>query len=376
MDGRVLKGAFRAVLPVIAAAVLAAGVAVAAGPQARGLTEKSVEPSVDKQVKGASGTWRSCDEAGSGQEVRYRIVATLPSNADAYERLPFEVADEFGAGLLVDAGSVRVCVRDAGTGAGADTGTGTGTGEREVTTSCGVELGDGRLTVDVGKGDALRVVGAPAGEAVVTVSYTARLADAALAGARRGNLNTAHVRYLACPNGEEMASTETVAARLLTWKVRVAKSGSGRALRGARFELRDSRGGLVGAVTTGEDGTAAFPGICSGSYTLAETAAPRGYLRAGETRLALRADLGSDGDGATLQASSDGAGAVVSCDAQAGVVTVAVEDEPEAAAGALEPPRTGDGTPVALACAALACVLGVGCLARAAGGRHAGRRRQ
>lgn len=370
MDGRVLKGAFRAVLPGIVAVVLAAGLAVAAGPQARGLAEKTVEPSVAKQVKGASGTWRVCDEAGSGQEVRYRIVATLPSNADAYARLPFEVVDEFGAGLLVDAGSVRVHVRDAGTGAGA------GAGEREVTSSCGVELGDGRLTVDVGKGDALRAVGAPAGEAAVTVSYTARLADAALAGARHGNLNTAHVRYLASPDGEEMTSTETVAAQLLTWELRVVKSGSGRALRGACFELRDSRGGLAGAVTTGEDGTATFPGICSGSYTLAETAAPRGYRRAGETRLALRADLGSDGDGATLQASSDGAGSVVSCDAQTGVVTVAVEDEPEAVAGALAPPRTGDGMPIVLACAALACALGVGCLARAAGGRHAGRRRQ
>ncbi|RCX15463.1 LPXTG-motif cell wall-anchored protein [Anaerobacterium chartisolvens] len=48
-------------------------------------------------------------------------------------------------------------------------------------------------------------------------------------------------------------------------------------LAGAKFEIRNSGGTLVGTVTTGSDGKAAIDGLSFGDYTLKEIEAPAGY---------------------------------------------------------------------------------------------------
>ncbi len=62
--------------------------------------------------------------------------------------------------------------------------------------------------------------------------------------------------------------------------IEVVKHQSGdesKLLAGASFELRDSTGKVINAVTTGTDGKALFSSLQLGSYTLVETKAPSGY---------------------------------------------------------------------------------------------------
>ena len=54
-------------------------------------------------------------------------------------------------------------------------------------------------------------------------------------------------------------------------------------LSGAEFSLYDSEDNLVDVQTTGADGTATFEDLVYGSYTLVETKAPNGYVRAEDT---------------------------------------------------------------------------------------------
>jgi LPXTG-motif cell wall-anchored protein len=51
-------------------------------------------------------------------------------------------------------------------------------------------------------------------------------------------------------------------------------------LSGAEFSLYDSNGALVSVKTTGADGKTTFEDLVYGSYTLVETKAPKGYVRA------------------------------------------------------------------------------------------------
>jgi len=65
--------------------------------------------------------------------------------------------------------------------------------------------------------------------------------------------------------------------------VAVLKTGTDNVpLANAEFTLYNASGAVVAVKTTGADGKAAFENLEYGSYTLVETQAPRGYVRAGD----------------------------------------------------------------------------------------------
>lgn len=284
-------------------------------------TAKSSGPTLKKQVRDASGRWREAGEAGRGERVSYRIVASPPSNAAAYAKLPFHIVDNLPPGMWVDAEGVRVAVRDASGN------------ERDVSSSCAVSCEKGTLSVDVGKGDALPLLPAEAGKAKVVVRYGAKLTAKSAVGAKRGNPNFAHVECPGSPTSGRMQSSERVRAQLFTWKLRLVKTGSKEPLEGAVFELRRADGRIVGKASTGKEGTADFPSMPSGTYQLVETEAPQGFKRAADTTVTVRADLGSRGVKTRISAHAEGAGSLKSVSVPKGTVTVSVDDEPGSEAG-------------------------------------------
>lgn len=327
-------------------------------------TAKSAGPTVRKQVKDAPGRWREAGEASQGQKVSYRIVSTMPSNAAAYEKLPYKIVDELPAGMWVDAGGIRVMARD-------ESGN-----ERDVTASCEVGCSDGKLVVDVGKGDALPLLSSDPGKASVIVLYDAKLTEKSAVGAEKGNPNLAHVEYPGSPTSGGTVSTEKARAQLFTWKIRLVKTGSDEPLSGAVFELRTAEGGLVGKSTTDGDGLAGFPSVASGTYQLVETEAPEGFERASDTTVTIRADLGARGAKTRISAHAEGSGRLKSVSVPKGTVTVAVDDAPGSegpsegrdsdSEGISENPKTGDTGRLPLAAlgiAATAAVLLVACAA-------------
>ena len=101
--------------------------------------------------------------------------------------------------------------------------------------------------------------------------YTAELSADAKAGSY---LNTAWVSYL-----DEESAPDVVIVR--TYGINIFKydSVTNGGLAGAEFELKDSTGGVIATVTSGENGYIRIDGLDEGEYTLTETKAPDGYVK-------------------------------------------------------------------------------------------------
>lgn len=109
------------------------------------------------------------------------------------------------------------------------------------------------------------------GNTAITVTYTAELSADAKAGSY---LNTAWVSYL-----DEESAPDVVIVR--TYGINIFKydSVTNGGLAGAEFELKDSTGGVIATVTSGENGYIRIDGLDEGEYTLTETKAPDGYVK-------------------------------------------------------------------------------------------------
>ncbi len=127
--------------------------------------------------------------------------------------------------------------------------------------------------------------------AVVTITYTAKVASAAAIDGR-GNKNTATIGYVDEPNGTP--HEQTVDKTFYTYALAIKKvDQSGQALKGAKFTIATEAGTPVkvtddgnGVYTVGgtgtevvspESGLIIIKGVKAGKYILTETDAPKGY---------------------------------------------------------------------------------------------------
>ena len=279
---------------------LVGGTAVTVAP-------KAATPEVHKHVlEDSDGAWQKAADATVGDDLYWRLAATIPAGLIGYDTYTVEFADTMSAGLDVAkiASSARVYVA-AGTDGGLDavavTGGSVGTepadGWKDITFGCSVSVDAAVNTFTVGTGDLIAALGSAekfAAGARVVVVYNAPLGAGANRGAEKGNPNEVYLRYPRSPfsdQGGEGGYTRTPSddACAYTWDLALTKRASDNQapLSGAVMRITDDRGRRLAAdgtwvegdatVATGADGRVTIGGVDSGVLTVEEVAAPEGY---------------------------------------------------------------------------------------------------
>ena len=282
---------------------------------------KAATPRVAKHVlEDGTAAWQKAADATVGDDLYWRLSATVPAGLSAYDAYTVQFVDTMGAGLDPSrvAASMRVYVAagtDGGFGAvpaGKDgrAGTEPAKGWTDITAQCGVSVDGNTFTVRTG--DLIAALGGAdafaAGARVVAV-YDAPLNGACNHGIAKGNPNEVYLRYPRSPLADQSGDagftrTPSDDACAYTWDLALTKRGSDgdKPLPGAVLSITDDRGRTLSAdgtwdaegkatVTTGEDGRVTVSGVDSGKLEVRELKAPKGYTAFKGTRsVTVKAD--------------------------------------------------------------------------------------
>ena len=281
-----------------------APIMVLVGGSAVTVKPKAATPKVFKHVlEDSAVAWQKAADATVGDDLYWRLSATVPAGLAAYDTYAVQFVDTMSAGLDPSkvAASMRVYVA-AGADGGFDAvqtgrvGTEPAKGWTDITAQCGVSV-DGK-TFTVRTGDLIAALGGAdaftAGARVVAV-YNAPLNSACNHGIAKGNPNEVYLRYPRSPFADQsgdagFARTPSDDACAYTWDLALTKRGSDgdKPLAGAVLSIADDRGRTLAAdgtwdaegkatVTTGEDGRVTVSGVDSGKLEVRELKAPKGY---------------------------------------------------------------------------------------------------
>lgn len=276
---------------------------------------KAATPKVAKHVlEDGTAAWGKAADATVGDDLYWRLSATVPAGLSAYDAYAVQFVDAMSAGLDPSrvAASMRVYVAagaDGGfdavkTGKGGRAGTEPAKGWTDITAQCATNVAaDGTFTVRTG--DLIAALGGAdaftAGARVVAV-YNAPLNSACNHGIAKGNPNEVYLRYPRSPFADQSGDagftrTPSDDATAYTWDLALTKRGSDgdKPLPGAVLSITDDRGRTLAAdgtwdaegkatVTTGEDGRVTVSGVDSGKLEVRELKAPKGYTAFEGTR--------------------------------------------------------------------------------------------
>ena len=372
---------------------------------------KAATPEVCKHVlEDSDGAWSKAADATVGDDLYWRLAATIPAGLAGYDAYTVEFADAMSAGLdpAKVASSARVYVAaetgggfDAVTVAGGSAGSEPADGWIDITSGCDVAVDSTVNTFIVRTGDLIAALGGAekfAAGARVVVVYNAPLRAGANRGTQKGNPNEVYLRYPRSPfsdQGGEGGYTRTPSDRATayTWELALTKRASDdqAPLSGAVLRITDDRGRRLAAdgtwvegdatITTGADGRLTMGGVDSGVLTVEEVSAPEGYAGFAGARELVLAVEGLDVQQVaaarpTLSVSAAEPLRVDGADAASGAAEATVLNSrrpkgPIEWLGGLLP-KTGDGS-----LAALFVLAGAGGLLAAASrlfGRRGGRR--
>ena len=267
---------------------------------------KAATPKVQKHVlEDGTAAWQKAADATVGDDLYWRLSATVPAGLTAYDAYAVQFVDTMGAGLDPSrvAASMRVYAA-AGAGGGFDAvacegGNASSTpakGWTDITSQCNVSVEGNAFTVRTG--DLIAALGGAdaftAGARVVAV-YNAPLEANCNRGATKGNPNEVYLRYPRSPLADQSGDagftrTPSDDATAYTWGLSLIKRSSAddKPLAGAKLRIIDDRGRILttdgtwstdvdACVTTGADGHVELRGVDAGVYTIEEVAAPKGY---------------------------------------------------------------------------------------------------
>ena len=240
------------------------------------MTPKGDVPGIKKEVKDindstdAAGNyteWQKSADHDIGDDVPFRISATVGSDYANYGTYAFTIHDEQSAGLTFN-NDVVVKV-----------GSNTIDSQYYSVETTGL---DGNCTFHVVFENLKEIqdVTIQAGS-VITVEYTSELNTDAVVGSA-GNPNEVYLEYSNNPNAAGTGKTPRDTVIVFTYKVDVNKvDGNSTPLPGAAFKLeKKMQNGDwkdVDEITTDGTTTFSFEGIDDGTYLLTETKTPTGY---------------------------------------------------------------------------------------------------
>ena len=260
------------------------------GQRAITINPKTALPTVEKKVKDIDDSedgsitdnpWHDSADHDIGDTVRFKLTATLPSNAQFYETYTMIFHDTMSAGLTLDPASIQVLMYE--TKHKADVDTDLNDFAKDVTSSFTVTttgLTDG-CTFEVGCENVYAIEGVTKDTAFV-VYYKATLNENAVIGAI-GNPNEVYLEFSNNPYEEGTGETEPDKVIVFTYQLVINKTDShGHSLQGAGFTLSkknvDGTYTVIGEELKGDDMTTfTWNGLDDGDYKLEETTVPEGY---------------------------------------------------------------------------------------------------
>jgi len=369
---------------------------------------KAATPKVAKHVlEDSAATWQKAADATVGDDLYWRLSATVPAGLTAYDTYTVRFVDTMSAGLDPSkvAASMRVYVAagaDGGfdavqTGKDGRAGTDPAKGWTDITAQCATKVAaDGTFTVRTG--DLIAALGGAdaftAGARVVAV-YNAPLNGACNHGIAKGNPNEVYLRYPRSPLADQSGDagftrTPSDDACAYTWGLSLIKRSSSddKPLAGAKLRIIDDRGRILttdgswstdadACITTDADGHVELSGVDAGVYTVEEIAAPKGYTAFEGKRTVTVTAEGLD----VKQVATAKSKATVSvenplrvdtADARTGSIELSVLNTPSKEAGRGFMPSTGDRTLVLVAALAAigVAVIVVALVIKRGGGRR------
>ena len=267
---------------------------------------KAATPKVAKHVlEDSAAAWQKAADATVGDDLHWRLSATVPAGLTAYDTYTVQFVDTMRAGLDPSkvAASMRVYVAAGADGGfdavaceGGNAGSTPAKGWADITSRCKVSVEGNAFTVRTG--DLIVALGGAdaftSGARVVAV-YNAPLGANCNRGATKGNPNEVFLRYPRSPLADQSGDagftrTPSDDACAYTWGLSLIKRSSSddKPLAGAKLRIIDDRGRILttdgswstdadACVTTGADGHVELSGVDAGVYTVEEVAAPKGY---------------------------------------------------------------------------------------------------
>ena len=367
---------------------------------------KAATPKVAKHVlEDSTAAWGKAADATVGDDLYWRLSATIPAGLAAYDTYAVQFVDTMSAGLDPSkvAASMRVYVAagadggfDAVTCEGGNANSTPAKGWTDITSQCRVSVEGNAFTVRTG--DLIAALGGAdafaAGARVVAV-YDAPLNSACNHGIAKGNPNEVYLRYPRSPFADQSGDagftrTPSDDACAYTWGLSLIKrSSSGdKPLAGAKLRIIDDRGRILttdgswstdadACVTTGADGHVELTGVDAGVYTVEEIAAPKGYTAFEGKRTVTVTAEGLDVKQVAaakpeVTVSVESPLRVDTADAGTGSIGLSVLNTPSKEASRGFMPSTGDRTLVLVAVLAAIGVVAivVALVIKRGGGRH------
>ena len=377
------------------------------GGSAVAVKPKAATPKVAKHVlEDSAAAWQKAADATVGDDLCWRLSATVPAGLTAYDTYTVQFVDTMSAGLDPSkvAASMRVYVAagadggfDAVTCEGGNANSTLAKGWTDITSQCRVSVEGNAFTVRTG--DLVAALGGAdafaAGARVVAV-YNAPLGANCNRGATKGNPNEVYLLYPRSPLADQSGDagftrTPSDDACAYTWGLSLIKRSSSddKPLAGAKLRIIDDRGRILttdgswstdvdACVTTGSDGHVELTGVDAGVYTVEEVAAPKGYTAFEGKRTVTVAAEGLDVKQVTaakpkVTVSVESPLRVDAADAGTGSIELSVLNTPSKEVSRGFMPSTGDRTLVLVAALA---AIGVAAIVAALVIKRGGGRRE
>ena len=377
------------------------------GGSAVAVKPKAATPKVAKHVlEDSTAAWQKAADATVGDDLYWRLSATVPAGLTAYDTYTVQFVDTMSAGLDPSkaAASMRVYVAagadggfDAVTCEGGKANSTLAKGWTDITSQCRVSVEGNAFTVRTG--DLVAALGGAdafaAGTRVVAV-YNAPLGANCNRGATKGNPNEVYLLYPRSPLADQSGDagftrTPSDDACAYTWGLSLIKRSSSddKPLAGAKLRIIDDRGRILttdgswstdvdACVTTGSDGHVELTGVDAGVYTAEEVAAPKGYTAFEGKRTVTVAAEGLDVKQVTaakpkVTVSVESPLRVDAADAGTGSIELSVLNTPSKEVSRGFMPSTGDRTLVLVAALA---AIGVAAIVAALVIKRGGGRRE
>ena len=368
---------------------------------------KAATPKVAKHVlEDSTAAWQKAADAAVGDDLYWRLSATVPAGLAAYDTYTVQFVDTMSAGLDLSkvATSMRVYVATGADGGfdavaceGGNANSTSAKGWTDITSQCKVSIEGNAFTVRTG--DLVAALGGAdaftAGARVVAV-YNAPLGASCNRGAIKGNPNEVYLRYPRSPLADQSGDagftrTPSDDACAYTWGLSLIKRSSSddKPLAGAKLRIIDDRGRILttdgswstdadACVTTGADGHVELTGVDAGVYAVEEIAAPKGYTAFGGKRTVTVTAEGLDVKQVAaakpkVTVSAESPLRVDTADAGTGSIGLSVLNTPSKEASRGFMPSTGDRTLVLVAALA---AIGVAAIVAALVIKRGGGRRE
>lgn len=255
---------------------------------------KSGVPTVEKQVlEDSNSTWQKQADATAGDDLYWRLDATVPSILTSYTSYKIVFDDTLGVGLA-EPSDIHVYLAPAAediweTGLEVSQGW-TELGDEEYTHiyTPAADGGSFKVALDLVEAAKAHAIDASQGVRVVVV-YDAPLSTSLGTGMGNGNVNAVTLIYPKSTYSTETTTTQESKAVAYSWNLIFTKcdADDGTPLSGAVLRIRDDKGRYLtpdgtwssneATITTGSDGTISVRGVDAGTFTVEEVSAPAGY---------------------------------------------------------------------------------------------------